>query len=220
MKQYAIITAGGTGNRMHADIPKQFLLLNNLPILMHAVKAFAAFTENIWVTLPAPHIPYWQKLIQEYQFDIPHIIVQGGNTRFDSVKNAVALLPDDGLVAVHDGARPCITQDLIQRCFLHAATHNNAVACIEADSSLRQKINNGSLSVNRSDFWVVQTPQVFTCKTLKLAYNQTYLPQFTDDASVVEHMGIPIQCVQGDNNNIKITRPIDIFLAQQILNTL
>ena len=218
MNRYAIITAGGTGSRMHADIPKQFLLLNHLPVLMHTIKAFAPYTEIIWVTLPEQHIPYWQKLIQTYHFDIPHIIVKGGNTRFESVQNAVALLPENGWVAVHDGARPCVTQNLIHRCFLHASAHINAVACIALNSSLRQKTKQGSKSVDRSDFWIVQTPQVFTCETLKLAYKQVYQPQFTDDASVVEHLGVPIECIQGDDNNIKITRPADLFLAQQILN--
>lgn len=215
---YAIITAGGIGQRMQSDIPKQFLLLNNMPVLMHTIKAFVPYAEHIMVTLPHEHIAYWQQLVRQYQFEVPHMVINGGNTRYESVKHAVSSLPMEGLVAVHDGVRPCVSGALIQLCMQHAAEYGSAVACVPLTNSLRQKTANGSKSVSRSDFMMVQTPQVFTCKVLKQAYAQAYNSCFTDDATVVECSGMAVECVQGEDENIKITRPIDLYLAREILN--
>lgn len=218
MNTYAIITAGGIGQRMQSDVPKQFLLLNNIPVLMHTIRAFAPYAEQIMVTLPSEHMDYWQQLVQQYQFDIPHKVISGGSTRYESVKHAVDMLPMEGVVAVHDGVRPCVSGSLIQLCMQHAAEYGSAVACVPLTDSLRQKTASGSCSVSRSDFLAVQTPQVFTCRVLKQAYNQPYMSYFTDDASVVEHSGVQIECVQGEDENIKITRPMDLYLAREILN--
>ncbi|MDR1878690.1 MAG: 2-C-methyl-D-erythritol 4-phosphate cytidylyltransferase [Bacteroidales bacterium] len=218
MKHFVIITGGGTGSRMGTTVPKQFLCLNELPILMHTMYCFADFTDTMIVTLPEQYFDYWQKLQLKHDFHIPHQLVAGGKTRFESVKNAVACLPETGLAAIHDAVRPFVPKTLIQTCFSHAEKQGSAVAAIPVKDTLRKITGQTNQQVDRSDFLFVQTPQVFRCEILKDAYQQTDCPAFTDDASVVEAFGEhELHFVQGDELNLKITTSSDLLLAECIV---
>jgi 2-C-methyl-D-erythritol 4-phosphate cytidylyltransferase len=217
LEQFAIITGGGTGSRMGESIPKQFLTVNGLPILMHTINRFVPLVDTVIVTLPEQYVEYWKRIAVEYKFQAGCILIQGGETRFASVKNALDFVSDKGLVAVHDAVRPFVTSTLIQSCFQHAQQHGTAVAALPLKESLRMVSGTKSQSVDRSGFYIVQTPQVFTCEIIKKAYNQPYNPQFTDDASVVEASGQEIQLVDGEEWNVKITTPTDLALAEVII---
>jgi 2-C-methyl-D-erythritol 4-phosphate cytidylyltransferase len=217
LKQFAIITAGGTGSRMGTSIPKQFLSLNGLPVLIHTINHFVPLVDGIIVTLPERYVEYWKETEMKHDFHVPYTLVYGGETRFDSVKNAICFLPNKGTVAVHDAVRPFVTVDLIQACFMHAQQYGTAVAAIPIKDSLRMISGEKSQSVNRSDFYIVQTPQVFSCEIIKKAYRQSYHPDFTDDASVVEASGKEIHLVNGEESNVKITTPVDLALAEILM---
>jgi 2-C-methyl-D-erythritol 4-phosphate cytidylyltransferase len=217
LEQFAIITGGGTGSRMGKDIPKQFLTLNGFPILMHTINQFVPLVDTVIITLPEQYVEYWKRMEIEYKFHASYILVHGGETRFDSVKNALDFLPDRGLVAIHDAVRPFVTATLIQSCFQHAQRHGTAVAALPLKESLRMVSGKKSRSVDRCGFYTVQTPQVFRCEIIKKAYTQLYNPHFTDDASVVEAFGQEIQLVDGEELNVKITTPIDLALAEVIM---
>ena len=221
--------AGGVGTRMNAGIPKQFLLLNGKPLLMYSLEAFYhAFPEiSMVLALPAEHFHSWQKLCDQYFFMIPHQVVAGGETRFLSVKNALSTLDGDGLVAIHDGARPLISESLIRTAFLTAGQSGNCIPVIPATESLR--ILSGdihhiasccSVRLPREDVRIVQTPQVFYLATLKKAYDQEFRDSFTDDATVAESIGETIHLIDGDPANIKITHPYDLTAAESILRKL
>lgn len=215
----AIIVAGGKGERMNAVIPKQFLNLQDKPILMHTLKVFYEFDPNMHLilVLPAFQIDYWQELCKKHAFAIKHQIVQGGSTRFESVKNGLSAASDHCLIAVHDGVRPLVSLQTIQRCFDAAEQFHTAVPVIELVDSIRQITGNDSLSVDRSCYKLVQTPQVFEAKLLKSAYNQEFSSLFTDDASVVEALGEIIQLVDGNRENIKITTEMDLKIAEILI---
>jgi 2-C-methyl-D-erythritol 4-phosphate cytidylyltransferase len=218
MNQYALIVAGGSGLRMGTEIPKQFLLLNGEPVLMHTLRKFKT-CKHIVLVLPAAQIGYWNELCAKYNFTLPHAIVQGGNERFYSVLNGLNALPDeDGLVAIHDGVRPCVSIDAINEAFASAEKLGNAIVAVLSKDSLRMVDDGKSVAVDRSKYYLIQTPQVFNLSLLKKAYSSAaYQTIFTDDASVFEHAGHQINLVKGEYTNIKITTPEDLPLAELFL---
>lgn len=215
MKAYAIIVAGGKGLRMGGDVPKQFLPINGKPILMHTIEAFRKALDGIEIilVLPADQHEYWQKLCQDYNFCSPGLIAKGGETRFHSVKNGLAFLPDDedAVVGIHDGVRPFVSKETIQRCYATAAGGRAVVPVVPVVETIRQILPDGkSITRPRDEYRLVQTPQTFPLVMLKKAYEQSYSETFTDDASVVEAMGEEILMVEGNRENIKITTPSDL----------
>lgn len=219
-KLYAIIVAGGKGMRMGKDLPKQFLPIDGTPILMHTLQAFYDYDPSMTliVVLPSDQQAYWSKLCGDYHFTIPHVVVKGGETRFHSVKNGLSCIKGEGLVAVHDGVRPFVHCDTIDRCFAAAQESGAAVPVVEVVDSLRKVEDEESRSVSRREYRIVQTPQVFDISLLKEAYKQPYTDDFTDDASVVEAFGRKISLTEGNRENIKITSPFDLVIAEAFLN--
>ena len=219
-KLYTIIVAGGKGMRMGKDLPKQFLPIDGTPILMHTLQAFYDYDPSMTliVVLPSDQQAYWSRLCGDYHFTIPHSVAKGGETRFHSVKNGLTCIKEEGLVAVHDGVRPFVHRDTIDRCFAAAQASGAAVPVIEVVDSLRKAEDDGSRAVSRKDYRIVQTPQVFDISLLKEAYKQPYTVDFTDDASVVEAYGRKISLVEGNRENIKITSPFDLVIAEAFLN--
>ena len=217
-KKYAIIVAGRSGLRFGSEIPKQFLPLKGLPVLMHTIKRFAGC--DIILVLPISHYEYWQELCKKHGFDIPHRIVAGGGTRFDSVKNAITTIVHQkgDLIAVHDGVRPLVSEKTVTKCFEDAAKYGSAIPAISVTDSIRRIHADGkSESVPRSELRAVQTPQIFDAKLLIDAYNMPYSDKFTDDASVVESFGKDIHISEGESSNIKITHPQDLKIAELLL---
>lgn len=219
MNKYAIIVAGGSGQRMESELPKQFMELGGKPILMHTLEAFhKAGDIHIILVLPGNQFGTWQELLQKHNFDIPHQLVSGGDTRFHSVKNGLSVIESyDGYVAVHDGVRPFIDESIIHKSFETALLKGNAVTSIPLKDSIRNIGKQGSRAVNRNEFVLIQTPQTFKLDILKDCYAQDYNPDFTDDASVVESKGEEISLIAGSESNIKITTPHDIVVAEAIL---
>jgi 2-C-methyl-D-erythritol 4-phosphate cytidylyltransferase len=219
MTKYAIIVAGGTGSRMGVETPKQFLLLAGKPLLMHSIEAFHSFDPNlhIIVSLHLDYIETWQQLCKDHSFAISHQIVPGGETRFHSVLNALSSILEEGLVAVHDAARPVISVDLISKAFSEAAIHGSAIPAIPVNETVRS-INNGIIKLeDRNNLRIIQTPQTFKIELLKKAYKQEYQPEFTDDASLLEAMGMKIHLIPGNARNIKITLPGDLQIAELLI---
>ena len=215
MKTFAIIVAGGKGLRMGGDVPKQFLPIGGKPVLMHTIEAFREALDDVQIVLvlPAEQHDYWLKLCKDHNFRSPELIATGGETRFHSVKNGLALLPEDdeAVVGVHDGVRPFVSRDTIQRCFGTAAEGKAVVPVVPVVETLRQILPDGtSITRPRNEFRLVQTPQTFPLALLKQAYEQPYSEVFTDDASVVEAMGKEITMVEGNRENIKLTTPADL----------
>ncbi len=220
---YAIIVAGGSGSRMQSTIPKQFLLLNGLPVLMHTIQAFydSKSQPQIILVLPADAVSYWDELCKQYTFETPHKVVNGGKTRFHSVKNGLDTISDiEAIVAVHDAVRPLTSVKIIDNSFTHAAEYGNAVVAVKSRDSVRQVKNDISASLIRDEIYLVQTPQTFRLAQLRKAYEQPYDAKFTDDASVVEETCAAIRLIDGDYRNIKITFPEDIAIAELLLKQL
>jgi 2-C-methyl-D-erythritol 4-phosphate cytidylyltransferase len=213
-----IITAGGIGKRMGGDMPKQFLLIDEKPILMHSIQAFHAYDSSIeiLVTLPEDWKPYWSELIKLHQFNIKHQVISGGVERFHSIQIALQQATGQS-IAVHDGVRPLVSQDTIARCFEAVTKHKAVVPFLPIAESVRYVGKKPSKSVLRSDYVLVQTPQVFDKNTLLQAYQQEFHAGITDDASLVEESGVEIHLVDGNPENIKITRPIDLEIAQLLI---
>jgi len=206
-----IITAGGIGKRMGADIPKQFIEVKGLPILMHTIKKFHGFNSlaEIIVTLPQDWCLYWEELIIKHQFKVQHQIVSGGIERYDSIKNALAYCTTT-VIGVHDGVRPLVSNETISRC-LNKVTENGAVIPVLAmKESLRKKTGTTSEALDRKDFFTVQTPQFFSEKVIRKAYENSFHEKITDDASLVEEAGFSIDIVDGNEENIKVTTPNDL----------
>lgn len=228
MKTIAIIVAGGSGLRFGADLPKQFLELCGQPILMRTITTFdKALRENrggssdIIVTLPANQMELWRELCDRYHFAVPHQVVAGGETRWHSVKNALDTLNDvNGIdvIAVHDGVRPLASVELIARTLDTARNSGSAIPVVALNDSVRQVEGETSRAMDRSTLRAVQTPQVFDARLLMDAYRQPYESTFTDDASVVERAGHRVSLVEGDPQNLKVTRPMDLALAEYLLN--
>ncbi len=220
MKKYVIIVAGGNGTRMQSPIPKQFLDLCRKPVLIHTIAAFkkALSYIDIIVVLPEAHINLWKALCKKDNFNVPHKICVGGETRFQSVKNGLALIDEDGVVGVHDAVRPLISPKVIIRCFKEAEKYGCAVPVVPIKESIRIIEKNLSHTRNRNKYRSVQTPQCFRTDIIKKAYNCNYNEMFTDDASVVEKSGYKLRLVEGSDENIKITTPLDFIIAEAILN--
>ncbi|MDR0824814.1 MAG: 2-C-methyl-D-erythritol 4-phosphate cytidylyltransferase [Prevotella sp.] len=221
MKNNVIIVAGGKGLRMGSDLPKQFIPIGGKAVLMRTIEAFYHFDKdiNIILVLPASHQEYWKELCESHQFGIPHTIANGGETRFHSVKNGLALV-EEGLVGVQDGVRPFASIEMIQRCYDAAKKYPAVIPVIDSTDSLREMIGGEkSKIIDRSKIRLVQTPQVFHAATLKKAYLADYNETFTDDASVMEAMGIDIHLVKGEVTNIKITTPLDLKIGEAICLT-
>ena len=226
MKTIALIVAGGSGTRFGADRPKQFLELCGRPILMHTIEAFeralSGVEHEIVVTLPADQMKVWRDLCSEYGFAVAHRLVHGGQTRWHSVKNALTAAVDDpaavDVVAVHDGVRPLVSADLIARALDTARRCGSAVPVVMLNDSVRQVVADSSRALDRSSLRAVQTPQVFDARSLVQAYGLPFEETFTDDASVIERAGGQVTLVEGDPNNLKITRPVDLALAEYLLS--
>jgi 2-C-methyl-D-erythritol 4-phosphate cytidylyltransferase len=217
---YAIIVAGGSGSRMQSAVPKQFLLLSGKPVLMYTIEAFygCVSAPAIIVVLPAAYHHYWQELCKEHDFRVPHHLVNGGDTRFQSVKNGLALIQDiNTVIAVHDAVRPLVSTKVIDESFNYAAKHGNVIAAVKSRDSIRQVQNQRSTALLRDEIYLVQTPQTFQSAILRQAYEQNYQAGFTDDASVVESLGIDINIIEGDYTNFKITFPEDIAIAEMLI---
>jgi 2-C-methyl-D-erythritol 4-phosphate cytidylyltransferase len=220
MKYYAIIVAGGKGNRMNQDIPKQFLELDGKPVLMHTIEAFhrCVLNPEIILVLNIQQHQFWAELCTAYHFSIPHQVIEGGKERFDSVKNGLDRIRDEGVVAVHDAVRPLVSTALVEAAYQMALDKGNAIAAIQPVDSVRiQKEGQESMALNRDELFLIQTPQTFVIAQLKEAYQQPYVKDFTDDASVVEKAGFPIHILPGERSNIKITYAQDLELASFLL---
>ncbi len=219
MNEHVIVVAGGQGLRMGTEIPKQFLLMNGRPILMHTINRFIQYNTdiNIVLVLPALHFDYWNELCQQHSFTVPHRMAKGGVTRFHSVVNGLKEVTDDGITAIHDGVRPFVSVETIKACFEMAKEFGAAIPVTEPVESLRRIVGNESVACIREEYRMVQTPQVFETLLLKKCYQQTWLPAFTDDASVVEAAGHKIILVNGNRENIKITSPFDLMLGEAVL---
>ena len=236
MLNYTIIVAGGKGLRMGGDIPKQFLPVAGMPVLMRTILRFReALPEvNIILVLPKAQQDYWKNLCQQYQFNVGYQLADGGQTRFHSVQNGLALIPDnaDGVVGVHDGVRPFVSVETIRRCYEEARNSKAVVPVIPVVETIRKistedrAVANSQLStlnshlshtVPRDEYRLVQTPQCFDIQLLKAANRQPYCDSFTDDASVVEAYGHPITLIDGNRENIKITTPFDLRMAEVLI---
>jgi 2-C-methyl-D-erythritol 4-phosphate cytidylyltransferase len=221
MKKFALIVAGGSGTRMNLALPKQFIELCGKPILMHTIEAFFRFDNNIKIilALPETQLDYWQKLSRKHKFSIAHEVVAGGETRFHTVKNGLAAIPNEGLVAIHDGVRPLVSSGTIERCFSAAAEHGNAIPCFPVYETVRQVKNETNTTIDRASLRLIQTPQVFLCSVIKKAFNRKYDHTFTDDASVLEAAGKKIHLVEGNRENIKVTDLLDLSMVEALLKS-
>ena len=216
-----IIVAGGKGLRMGSDLPKQFIPIGGKPVLMRTIENFYHFDNhiNIILVLPLSHQTYWAELCANYHFEIPHTIATGGETRFHSVKNGLALV-GEGVVGVQDGVRPFASSEMITRCFYAVEKHRAVIPVIDSTDSLRQMSDDKkSHIIDRSTIRLVQTPQVFDVSILKKAYESDFQDTFTDDASVVEAIGVDIHLVKGEVTNIKITTPLDLRIGELIVDS-
>lgn len=220
MKKIVIIVAGGTGTRMQGMIPKQFIEINGKPVIIFSLEAFYQYDNSIQfiIALHGEYFSMWRKIIKKYPVFSGHTIVPGGKTRFHSVLNALKMIEEDSLVAIHDAVRPLVSRATISRCFQTAEINGCAIPCLEISESVREITSIGTRPVNRDKFRTIQTPQVFRSDILKTAYRRTYRINFTDDATVVEKAGYRITLVEGNRENIKITTKEDLILAESLLN--
>ena len=232
-ENYIIIVAGGKGLRMGGDVPKQFLPIGGRPVLMHTLQRFRDYSEELQIilVLPRGQQEYWKELCKEYGFTVEHRVADGGATRFHSVQNGLALIPDDaqGVVGVHDGVRPFVSLDVIARCYDTARQTGTAIPVVPVVETLRHIDNEeqASRTVSRADYRLVQTPQTFDIQLLKAANSHALSVSgdsvaaiaalFTDDASVVEAYGHTVTLVDGNRENIKITTPFDLKVAEAML---
>ena len=229
MRKYVLIVAGGKGLRMGGDLPKQFIPLEGKPVLMHTLEAFHRWdaSAELVLVLPEDHQSYWNMLCREIGCKVPHRIANGGETRFHSVRNGLQFLSEEigntsgrnekALVAVHDGVRPFVSSEVIAACFDEAEKNGAAIPVMPMIDSLRETDEKGSHPVDRNRYFAVQTPQVFSSDLLLKAYEQEFSALFTDDASVVEAMGEAIHMVTGNRENIKITTPFDLLVAESLI---
>jgi 2-C-methyl-D-erythritol 4-phosphate cytidylyltransferase len=218
---YIIIVAGGKGLRMGSDIPKQFLPIGGKPVLMRTLERFRAYSADLQIILVLPEAQqdYWHQLCQEYHFDVVYTLANGGQTRFHSVQNGLAKVPDDaiGVVGVHDGVRPFPSLEVIRNCYETAREKKAVIPVIPVVETVRHLEGEGSVTVPRGDYRLVQTPQTFDIQLLKAANSHPYNDGFTDDASVVEAFGYDITLVEGNRENIKITTPYDLKVAEVLI---
>ena len=218
-KEYALIVAGGKGTRIKSKLPKQFLELRGKPILIHTLEAFYRYSETITVILVLPEDDFaiWTDICKKYNFTKPVILQKGGETRFQSVKNGLEKIEGNGLVAIHDGVRPLVSEDIIGASFRLAAVHQSAVAAVRLKESIRMTDQDNTRAMDRSRFRLIQTPQTFSIELIKQAYQLKEDPTMTDDASVVEKLGHTISLFEGSYENIKITTPEDLIVAEALV---
>jgi len=209
------IVAGGSGKRMESETPKQFLQIAGKPVLMHTILRFFHYDPQILivVVLPFEHIETWNRLCSKHRFIIAHQVVQGGEERYFSVKNGLKLIPDDYLIAIHDGVRPMVSGEVIEKSFALASLYGGAIPVLLPSESIRKFTQKDSFPVNREEYRLVQTPQTFKADLIKKAYEKPFEPRFTDDATVFEASGHPVHLFDGNVENIKITRPFDLLIA-------
>lgn len=222
MKKAAVLVAGGKGSRMGGPVSKQYLPIGGKPVLMHTLQRFHEADPAIFLILVLPEADFsiWKKCCEDYQFSIPHQVVAGGNSRFQSVKNGLNALPfEDGLVAVHDGVRPFVAKEVILESYVEAEKSGSAIAVVDLKDSIR-KVDPDGVSVfqERQFFRLVQTPQTFQINKIKKAFQVEELPQFTDDATVYEYQGWKVSLISGNSENIKITTPEDLDYADFLLS--
>jgi len=219
IKKYAVIVAGGKGTRMGTNVPKQFLPLLGIPLMCHAVQTFASAIPGIQIiiVLPEDQLGSAQTVLRSYIGKIKVITVAGGETRYQSVANGLKHVNDDGIVFVHDGARPLVTEELILRCYKQTLDKGNAIPSIEATESMRLMEDGASRPLDRSRLRVIQTPQTFKTSIILPAFRQPFHPSFTDEATVVEANGTEIHLIEGMPENIKVTRADDMIIAEALL---
>ncbi len=222
MQRTTIIVAGGSGKRMGSAVPKQFLMLQGKPVLCHTIEAFHRFDADMQliVVLPKEQMDAWAALCSEHGFTISHTVVAGGAERFHSVREGLNAVKHIGLVAVHDGVRPLVSVELIARCFAAAEEHGAAIPVVPVSSSVRELEDGGSHAVDRSRLRMVQTPQCFRVELLRKAFELPYDPAFTDEATLVERMGLAVHLVEGEERNIKVTTPLDLRVAEVLLEVM
>jgi len=219
-KKYVIIVAGGSGSRMQSDVPKQFLLLNGKPVLMHTIERYYNTFPDIQCTLvlPEAQISFWNSLCNQFQFTLKHTVVTGGSSRFQSVKNGLSSINDtEGLVAIHDGVRPLTHSSTISESFSVAKEKGNAIAAVPSKDSLRKINGDKTEAVDRTQYYLIQTPQTFQLALIKKAFDIEESSLFTDDATVLEKAGHSIHLVNGSYDNIKITTNEDLVIAEAFL---
>ncbi|MDZ4808438.1 MAG: 2-C-methyl-D-erythritol 4-phosphate cytidylyltransferase [Bacteroidota bacterium] len=219
MNKYAIIVAGGTGTRMGAALPKQFLLLKGRPVLYYTLKIFLESYDDLQIilVLPIEYTNMGQEIIDVY-FEKSRIrIAAGGDTRFQSVKNGLALIENESIIFVHDGVRCLLSNKLIHRCYVQAVETGTAIPAVVSKDSIRLLTDEGNEAFDRNKVMIIQTPQTFHSKILLSAFQIDYNDKFTDEATVVEAYGMKVSLVEGEDNNIKITRPLDLLIAEKIL---
>lgn len=218
---YIIIVAGGKGLRMGGDLPKQFMPLHGKPVLMHTIERFRSYSDELKIILVLPHEQqdYWRQICQKHNFTVEHTVVDGGQTRFHSSQNGVAAVPDDatGVIGIHDGVRPFVSEETIARCFEAARQFGAALPVLPVTDTLRRVTDDGGYNVQRNNYRTVQTPQTFDAQLLKQAFKQPYSDNFTDDASVVEALGHKVTMVDGNRENIKLTTPFDLVVAEALI---
>jgi 2-C-methyl-D-erythritol 4-phosphate cytidylyltransferase len=222
MNKAAILVAGGKGSRMGGPVSKQYLPIGQKPVLMHSLVKFHEADPSIFLilVLPEADFPVWERLCEEYQFSITHLVIAGGNSRFQSVKNGLKALPfEEGLVAIHDGVRPFVKKEVILESFVQAEKSGSAIAVVDLKDSIRKVDEQGvSTFQERQFFRLVQTPQTFQISKIKKAFLVEELPQFTDDATVYEYQGWAVSLIPGNPENIKITTPEDLDYADFLLS--
>ena len=218
---YIIIVAGGKGLRMGGDLSKQFMPLHGKPVLMHTIERFRAYSDELKIILVLPHEQqdYWRQICQKHNFTVEHTVVDGGQTRFHSSQNGVAAVPDDatGVIGINDCVRPFVSEETIARCFEAARQFGAALPVLPVTDTLRRVTDDGGYNVQRNDYRTVQTPQTFDAQLLKQAFKQPYSDNFTDDASVVEALGHKVTMVDGNRENIKLTTPFDLVVAEALI---
>jgi 2-C-methyl-D-erythritol 4-phosphate cytidylyltransferase len=218
MKRFAVIVAGGKGKRFGGQTPKQFRNVCGLPVIMHTIEAFAAQGCKVILVLPKDQFDYWNQLCEMYEFEYQVNLVEGGKERFHSVKNGVNSIADPGCVAVHDGVRPLVTKKMIEKGFVLAENRGSAIPVVSVRDSMRIASESGYHSVNREDYKMVQTPQVFDLKNLQEVMDCDYEKNFTDEATLWENKGKSLYFFEGDHQNIKITYPSDLTYAEAVFS--
>jgi 2-C-methyl-D-erythritol 4-phosphate cytidylyltransferase len=219
MKKFALIVAGGSGTRMNNDVPKQFIEVDGRPILMRVFDVFVKYDPKIEIVLvlPEKQVGYWNLLCEKHNFEIKHKIAFGGETRFESVKNGLDLIFEEGIVFIHDGVRPLVSVKTLENCFEAVLEKGNALPVVPVSESVRMVDKLENVAVDRSKYFLVQTPQTFKTQLIKKAYQQATSNAFTDDATVLENIGETIHLVNGNRENVKITFPEDLIYAEIIL---
>lgn len=219
LKEYAIIVAGGKGTRIRSAVPKQYIELCGLPVLMHTINAFSRYSKDITLilVLPKDDVAFWNELCAKHNFTTPYLLQHGGETRFQSVRNGLKLIDGEGLVAIHDGVRPLVSEDIIGASFRLAAVHQSAVASVRLKESIRMTDQDKTRAVDRSRYRLIQTPQTFFVSLIKPAYDVREEESMTDDASVAEHAGHQISLFEGSYENLKITTQEDLVVAEALM---